>query len=106
MSPGHGSDTGKTAYDSRLFINGVCGFFDLKRWSDLPDRYGKCKAVHKRFTYWAQAGVWERIFTLLTSDRSSEYLMIKSSIVRGHAQAATGQKGGRAIRLWSAPEAD
>jgi hypothetical protein len=28
----------------------------------LPERYGKYKTVHKRFTRWAKAGVWERIF--------------------------------------------
>ncbi|MGQ3670997.1 transposase, partial [Xanthobacter sp. TB0136] len=73
---------------------------------DLPERYGKYKTVHKRFTRWARAGVWERIFTLLARDRDNEYLMIDSSIVRAHAQAATGQKGGCATRLWGAPEED
>ena len=29
-----------------------------------------------------------------------------AGIVRAHAQAATGQKGGSATRLWGAPEED
>ncbi len=33
-------------------------------------------------------------------------LMIDSLIVRAHAQAATGQKGAVATRLWGAPEVD
>ncbi len=50
--------------------------------------------MHKRFTRWSRAGVWERIFHALSRDRDNEYLMIDSAIVRAHAQAATGQKGG------------
>jgi transposase len=75
------------------------------RWSDLPERYGKWKSVHKRFTRWAKSGVWERVFTVLTKDRRNEYLMLDSSLVRAHQQAATG-KGGAKIRLWGVPEAD
>jgi hypothetical protein len=26
-------------------------------WQDLPERYGKWKTMHKRFTRWAKAGV-------------------------------------------------
>ena len=63
------------------------------RWSDLPARYGQYKSVHKRFTRRATNGVWERVFQALTQDRDSEYLMIDSSIVRAHAQAATGKGG-------------
>nr|CUV37549.1 conserved protein of unknown function [Ralstonia solanacearum]CUV64270.1 conserved protein of unknown function [Ralstonia solanacearum] len=59
--------------------------------------------MHKRFTRWAANGVWERVFQALTQDRDNEYLMIDSSIVRAHAQAATG-KGGCRTRLWGAPE--
>jgi putative transposase len=107
MLPGKAGDPGRTAADNRLFINGVLWVLRSgARWSDLPERYGKYKTVHKRFTRWARAGVWERIFAHLARDRDNEYLMIDSSIVRAHAQAATGQKGGAAIRLWGAPEAD
>ena len=93
--------------DDRRVLNGI--FWVLRSgapWADLPERYGKYKTVHKRFTRWARAGVWESIFALLARDRDNEYLMIDSSIVRAHAQAATGQKGGSATRLWGAPEAD
>jgi transposase len=102
--PGKASDPGRTAADNRNFVNGVLWVLRSgARWSDLPERYGKFKSVHKRFARWAAKGVWDRIFEDLTRDRENDYLMIDTTIVRAHQQAATG-KGGRKIRLWGAPE--
>lgn len=104
LLPGKASDPGRTAIDNRAFVNGVLWVLRSgARWSDLPSRYGSYKSVHKRFTRWAANGVWERVFQALSRDRDNEYLLIDSSIVRAHAQAATG-KGGRRTRLWGAPE--
>ena len=75
------------------------------RWSDLPERYGKWKSVHTRFTRWAKKGVWERVFESLTDDPDNQYLMLDTTLVRAHQQAATG-KGGPRIRLWGVPEED
>ena len=47
----------------------------------------------------------ERVFTELTADRDNQYLMIDSTIVRAHQQAANG-KGGPKIRRWGVPEVD
>lgn len=105
MLPGKVGDPGRTAADNRLFVNAVLWVLRSgARWSDLPERYGRFKSVHKRFTRWSRAGVWERVFDALSRDRDNEYLMIDSAIVRAHAQAATGQKGGARTRLWGAPE--
>jgi putative transposase len=61
----------------------------------LPERYGKYKSTHTRFMRWACSGVWERIFADLVGDKKNQYLMIDSTIVRAHQQAATGAKRGR-----------
>lgn len=107
MLPGKAGDPGRTAVDNRLFVNAVLWVLRSgARWSDLPERYGRFKSVHKRFTRWSRAGVWERVFGELSRDRDNEYLMIDSAIVRAHAQAATGQKGAVRTRLWGVPEAD
>jgi putative transposase len=54
---------------------------------------------------WARAGVWERIFSDLVGDTKNQYLMIDSTIVRAHQQAATGRKkGAPKTRLWGVAE--
>ena len=74
-------------------------------WHDLPERYGKWKTVHTRFARWAKRGVWERLFEALIKDRKNEYLMLDTTLVRAHQQAATG-KGGTRTRRWGVPEED
>jgi transposase len=106
LLPGKAGDPGRTAADNRLFVNGVLWVLRSgAHWCDLPERYGRWKTLHKRFSRWSKAGVWDRVFADLIKDRDNQYLMIDSTLVRAHQQAATG-KGGPRIRLWGAPEAD
>ena len=106
LLPGKAGDAGRTAADNRLFVNGVLWVLRSgAHWHDLPPRYGKWKSVHTRFARWAKNGTWERVFEVLTKDRKNEYLMLDTTLVRAHQQAATG-KGGAKTRLWGAPEED
>ena len=103
--PGQPGHVGVTAKDNRNFVNGV--LWTLRsgaQWKELPEKYGNWKSVHKRFTRWAKSGLWRRIFQVLLDDSDNRYVMIDSTIVRAHQQAANG-KGGAQIRLWGAPGA-
>ena len=102
MVPGKKGDRGRTGADNRKFVNAVLWILRSgARWSDLPEFYGKYKSVHKRFTRWSKKGVWNKIFENLAKDRDNEYLMIDSTIIRAHQQAAMLKKK---IRLWGVPE--
>src|SRR5476651_2639974 len=93
LLPGKAGDPGRTAADNRVFINGVLWVLRSgAHWHDLPERYGKYKSVHKRFSRWSASGVWDKVFRDLVADRKNLYLMIDSTIVSAHQQAATGRK--------------
>ncbi len=101
LLPGRMGTVGRTALDNRLFVNGVLWVLRSgMRWQDLPERYGKYKSVHKRFSRWSAGGVWDKVFTDLVKDRKNQYLMLDSTIVRAHQQAVTGRKKGLRTRLW------
>jgi transposase len=106
MLPGQPGDPGVTAKDNRLFLNAVLWIARTGApWRDLPERFGAWGSVWKRFDRWAKKGVWERVFESLTGDPDNQYLMLDTTLVRAHQQAATG-KGGLRIRLWGVPEED
>jgi transposase len=94
LLPGKAGDPGRTAGDDRLFVNGVLWVLRSgAHWQDLPERCGKWKSLHKRFTRWAKAGVWEKVFAQLIKDRDNTYLMLDTTLVRVHQQAAAGKGG-------------
>ena len=94
--PGRPGWVGVTAKDNRNFVNGVLWVLcSGAHWKHLPAEYGNWKSVHKRFTRWAKTGIWERIFQVLLADPKNTYIMIDSTIVRAHQQAACETGGAR-----------
>lgn len=106
LLPGKVGDPGRSGADNRVFVNGCLWILRSgAHWCDLPERYGKWKTVHRRFSRWCHAGVWDRVFEALTRDRDNLHLRIDSTIVRAHQQAASGKEG-PGIRRRGVPEAD
>lgn len=85
---------GVARVDDRRVLNGI--FWVLRTgspWRDLPERYGPPTTIYNRFNRWAKAGVWVRVFETLAERSPDSMLLIDSSIIRAHQQAAT-LKGG------------
>ena len=77
------------------------------RWRDLPERLGDYETVKRRYDRWIEMGVLDAVLAALTREADLEWLMIDSTIVRAHQQAAGArrEKGGRMPRALAAPAA-
>lgn len=91
--PGKASDPGRTAADSRLFVNAVVWIGRTgSPWRDLPERFGKWNSVYQRFNRLAKAGVWKRLSEVL-QEPDMDCLLLDSTVVRAHQHAAGAKKG-------------
>src|ERR1700730_3223636 len=91
---GRNSDRG-----NRLFVEAVIWKFRAGApWRDLPERFGGWSNTHRRFSRWAEKGVWENLFKALADDPDNEYAMIDATIVRAHQHSAGARKKGVATR--------
>jgi transposase len=90
---GREGTVGVTAKDNRLFVEAVLYRYRAGiPWRDLPERFGDFRVVHTRFSRWARAGVWARVFEHSAQDADNEYAMIDATIVRAHQHSAGAQK--------------
>ena len=94
MLPGRPGSVGRSSEKgNRLFIEAVIWKFRTGApWRDVPERFGDWKNIHRRFSRWAERGVWERLFQLLADDPDNEYAMIDATIVRAHQHSAGARK--------------
>ena len=98
LLPGKAGDPGRTGSDNRLFLEAVVWMVRTGApWRDLPEAFGSWNSVFRRFRRWAQAGIFERLFQLLSGDPDFEYALIDGTIIRVH-QHGTGAKGGLCVR--------
>ena len=75
MLPGRPGHVGRdSVLGNRLFVEAVIWRFRSGApWRDLPERFGGWKNVHRRFSRWAEDGVWESLFKALADDPDNEY---------------------------------
>ena len=94
--------------DNRRFLNALLWMARSGgRWRDLPRRFGKHETVKRRYYRWIEMGVLDAILAALAREADLEWLMIDSTIVRAHQQAAGArwEKGGRMPRALAGPAA-
>lgn len=102
---GKQSDPGRTGGDNRLFLEAVLWKARTgSPWRDLPEELGDWNTVFKRFNYWSERGVFEKIFEAVCDDPDMEYAMIDATIVPVHRHGH-GAKGGLKIRRSANPKA-
>ena len=107
LLPGREGSVGVTAKDNRLFVDAVLYRYRAGiPWRDLPERFGDPIKVHTRFSRWAEAGVWRRLFEHLAKDADNEYAMIDATIVRAHQHSAGALKKGARTKPSDARAAD
>ena len=96
LLPGRPGTVGRNSkLGNRLFVEAVIWKFRSGApWRDLPERFGDWKNTHKRFSRWAEKGVWESLFKALADDPDNEYAMIDATIVRAHQHSAGARKKG------------
>ncbi len=85
--------------DDRRVISGIIHVLQSGcRWRDAPPVYGPSKTLYNRFVRWARKGVWEQVFTeLSTAGGPPAAVMLDATHVKAHRSAAGG-KGGRRSR--------
>lgn len=71
------------------------------RWKDLPPHLGDYRSVKRRYYRWIGMGVLDTMLAALCREADLEWLMLDSTVVRAHAQAAGArkQKGARMPRV-------
>ena len=94
LLPGRKGTVGPNV-DNHLFLNAV--FWLIKAgcpWRDLTSRYGKWKAVHRRFSRWCHAGIFQKIFEMLLSSFKEDFdtIQIDSFTVKAHQHGAGSKK--------------
>lgn len=93
MVQGKDGDRGRTGSDNRLFVEAVLWMARTGvPWRDLPPEFGPWNSAFRRFSRWADKGVWQAIFARLSEDADFEEVFLDSTIVRAHQHAAGASK--------------
>jgi len=94
LLPGRPGSVGRNSVvGNRVFVEAVIWKFRSGApWRDLLECFGGWKNTHRRFSRWAEDGVWESLFKALADDPDNEYAMIDATIVRAHQHSAGAHK--------------
>ena len=95
---GKPGDAGPRGTDNRLFVEAVPWSVRTgSPWRDLPEEFGKCNTVFKRFRDWVKADIWQKRFDAVSGQPDMQYAMVDATIVKVHRHGQ-GAKGGLKAR--------
>lgn len=101
----HCRKQGGSCEQNRLFSNVV--LWRIRTgvpWRDLPERLGKWNSIARRFARWAEKKVWQRLFVAI-QEPDWEWVLVDSTAVKVHPQAAGQKKAMPTPNAWAAAEA-
>ncbi len=85
--------------DNRRFLNALLWMARSGgRWHDLPPELGNHQTVKRRYYRWVAAGRLDRLLASLSGEADLEWLMLDSTIVRAHSQAAGARRKRGALK--------
>jgi transposase len=85
--------------DNRRFLNALLWMARSGgRWHDLPSELGNHQTVKRRYYRWIATGRLDRLLAGLSVDADLEWLMLDSTIVRAHSQAAGARRKKGALK--------
>ena len=91
----HLSTRGRPPKDLRKSLEGI--FWILRTgspWRDLPRAFGSWQSVYDRFRCWSHSGLWSHLLAHFENQwADKEYLMVDSSSIRVHQDAARTHRG-------------
>jgi transposase len=85
--------------DNRRFLNALLWMARSGgRWHDLPPEFGNHQTVKRRYYRWIATGRLDRLLEGLSVNADLEWLMLDSTIVRAHSQAAGARRKKGALK--------
>lgn len=82
---------GRERNDDRVVLSGI--LWVIRHgvpWRQLPEIYGKWTTVYSRFKRWSEAGIFQKIFYILSRKLYKRYIgMIDSTYVKAHRTASS-----------------
>ena len=80
--------------DDRRVINGIIWRFRTGcSWRDILPAYGPRTTLCIRFTRWGKAGVWQRIFGILSAGYEGDIVLVDSTAVQVRQHGVPSEMG-------------
>ena len=93
--------------DDKRVISGIIHVIkNGLRWRDAPSDYGPHKTLYNRFVRWSRLGIFNHIFSMLSSSGRQDILQIDATHIKAHRTACSLAKKGMFPAILAGQKAD